>query len=95
MTRIKTGKFIKCKICNKEFYVIKARLVMEKHLGRYLSGSEVVHHCGDKNDNTIHKLICFTSNRAHIRFHKNPLNVNLEEIICDGRKIIIPLAGNL
>lgn len=69
-------------------YVSEHRVVVEKHIGRYLTRKEVVHHLGEINDNRLHKLMAFSSNSAHMRFHKNPLNVKPEEIIFDGRKII-------
>ena len=55
---------------NKCGYVLEHRLVMEKHLGRFLKLTEVVHHI-DKNpkNNSIDNLMLFPSNSAHTRFH--------------------------
>lgn len=32
--------------------------------------------------------MCFSSNSAHKRWHKDPKNVKPEEIIFDGRKLL-------
>ena len=66
---------------NRRGYVYEHRLVIEKHLGRYLLPKEIVHHRGKKTDNRIHKLMVFSSNSAHIRFHYNPDRVRPKEII--------------
>ena len=51
-------------------YVQQHRLIMEKHLGRYLEDSEMVHHInGDKQDNRIENLEIL-SRSSHISLHK-------------------------
>jgi len=56
---------------NSKGYVKQHRLVMERHLGRYLSRTEDVHHInGDKTDNRLENLIVMTRSR-HISEHKS------------------------
>ena len=68
-------------------YVREHRLVVEKQIGRYLLPKEKTHHLGAKDDNKPQMLMAFVSHSAHRRFHHNPKNVKLSEIIFDGRKI--------
>ena len=50
--------------------LLEHRLVLEKHIGRYLSKKEVVHHI-DKNrsNNNIENLKLFESESKHMAFH--------------------------
>lgn len=56
--------------CNKKKYVRKHRLVMEKHIGRYLLPEEIVHHKnGNILDNRIKNLKLFANNSKHSEHH--------------------------
>ncbi len=52
----------------KQGYVAEHRLAMEKHLGRYLTSEEVVHHIRrPKTNNHISNLELFATNADHLR----------------------------
>jgi len=56
--------------CDSQGYVREHRLIMEKHIGRYLKRTEIVHHNNNcKTDNRIENLRLFENTAAHTRLH--------------------------
>jgi endogenous inhibitor of DNA gyrase (YacG/DUF329 family) len=55
---------------NIDNYVPKHRLVMEKHLGRFLDPKEIIHHNNKiRNDNRLQNLTLFPNRSEHRKFH--------------------------
>lgn len=55
------------------------RLIMENHLGRYLTSEEVVHHKDENRSNNVIENLELTTNSEHIRHHHPAY---LEPIAC-------------
>ncbi len=60
---------------HKNGYFPEHRLVMEKHLGRYLESHEIVHHINENpTDNRIENLILCKNRPTHMWIHRRKKN---------------------
>lgn len=73
--------------CDNHGYVLEHRLVMEQHLGRYLTQIEEVHHINKiRTDNRIDNLMLFATKADHRRYE---LIKNMDDrlcILCDSKE---------
>jgi len=57
--------------CDSRNYVPMHRLIIEKHIGRYLTKSEIIHHVdGARGNNKIENLLLLPNQKAHAKYHK-------------------------
>jgi hypothetical protein len=74
--------------CNLRGHVPQHRLVMERHLGRLLSGVEIVHHSnGEKSDNRLENLLLFASQSAHMLHHQTVSKTHQENFLDTLQKL--------
>lgn len=57
--------------CDSQGYVLEHRLVMENHIGRYMTQKEEVHHIDrNKQNNKIENLMLFENHARHTQYEK-------------------------
>lgn len=83
-TRRKDGYILECRDGKQHF---QHRLAMERHLGRALRSSEVVHHInGDPADNRVENLELLPSQSAHNKCHMTSARARAMQILSVSAK---------
>jgi len=68
-------------------YVKRSRLTIEKHLGRYITRKEIVHHInGIRDDDRIKNLILFQTKSKHRTLHNYNLSPETRKKMSDAKK---------
>lgn len=74
----------------KDNYVAEHRLIMEKHLGRYLNKNEIIHHVdGNRLNNKLENLV-LTDNSSHMKDHIT-LRYKYRDLKCENRGLKVLL----
>jgi len=58
----------------------RCRLIVEEHLGRFLSSDESIHHIGSRENDSLENLYLFSSIKEHTRYHAQLKRGKIEPI---------------
>jgi hypothetical protein len=74
--------------CDCHGYVSLHRLVMEQHIGRYLTKGEVVHHIDkNKQNNDISNLMLFPNDSEHLKYERT---IDTSNRFCSNPECVDP-----